>query len=231
MALRLAVFASGGGSNFRAILDGAGAYLPVLLVTSRLEAGARSIAKAHGVAEHVLDPDSYAEESAYVEDLCQVLSAHEVEFIALAGYLRKVPSAIVHRFNNRMLNIHPALLPRFGGKGFYGMRVHRAVLNAGEAESGATVHFVDEAYDTGPILLQERVPVRTGDTPERLARRVLRTEHRIYPQALNLVAQGRVRIHGAKSPFVHSHRHDHRSPDSRHCAGPGTPQAGIAVGF
>ncbi|MFN3683119.1 MAG: formyltransferase family protein, partial [Fimbriimonadaceae bacterium] len=112
--------------------------------------------------------------------------------VCLAGYMRLLPKEVLDSFPNRVLNIHPALLPKFGGKGMYGMRVHEAVLRAGEAESGCTVHLVNERYDEGPIVVQLRCPVLPDDTPETLAARVLELEHRAYPEAVRKVLAGRV---------------------------------------
>jgi formyltetrahydrofolate-dependent phosphoribosylglycinamide formyltransferase len=195
VTLRTAVFASGGGSNFQALVDHAeaGAARPgaagpcwetVLLVTDRADAGALERARAAGVPTAVVsakgrDPADTARE------LVEVLDAHRVDLVVLAGYLRLLPGEIVARYRGRILNIHPALLPSFGGQGMYGMRVHRAVLESGATESGATVHFVDEEYDRGRILAQRRVPVLAGDTPEVLAARVLEVEHRLYPAAVD----------------------------------------------
>ena len=196
MQLRLAVFASGGGSNFRAILQSDRSYEVVLCVSNRTRCGALGIAKEHGTPTCVMNPKGFTDEAAYVHALMEVLHKHEVNFIALAGYLRKIPAAVVAAFSNRILNIHPALLPAFGGKGLYGMRVHKAVLHSGVPVTGATVHFVDEQYDTGPILLQSKVPVKRGDTAQTLADRVLREEHLLYPKALSLINSGRVTVSG-----------------------------------
>lgn len=194
--LRLAVFASGGGTNFQAILDaierGMLSAKAVLCVSNRSEAGALDRARRHDVPTAVLDPSDADHETA----LLDALDAHAVDFIALAGYLRKIPSGVVARFRHRMTNIHPALLPAFGGKGMYGMHVHRAVIDYGARWSGATVHLVDESYDTGPIVLQEPVPVYPNDTADDLAARVLEVEHRLYPEALRLFAEGRIRCEG-----------------------------------
>jgi folate-dependent phosphoribosylglycinamide formyltransferase PurN len=122
-------------------------------------------------------------------ELLGVLERHRIDVVLLAGYLKLVPPEVVRRYDGRMLNIHPALLPKFGGKGMYGMRVHRAVLAAGEAVSGATVHLVDEEYDRGAVVAQRRVPVLAGDTPEALAARVLEVEHRLYPAAVDHVCE------------------------------------------
>ncbi|HLA64069.1 MAG TPA: phosphoribosylglycinamide formyltransferase [Rhodothermales bacterium] len=198
--MRLAVFASGGGSNFGAILDAVAAgRLPaevVVLVADREGIGALARADAAGVSSIVLPPSAYPDATAFGEALLAALDAHGADFIALAGYLKKVPEAVVARFRHRMLNVHPALLPAFGGHGLYGRRVHEAVLAYGAKVSGATVHLVDAEYDTGPVVLQACVPVEDGDTPETLAARVLGQEHTLFPEALSLFAQGLVYVDG-----------------------------------
>lgn len=138
-------------------------------------------ARAKGLPIAIVDPNS---SENYGADLRQTLEENHVEWICLAGYLRLLPAEILHDYANRILNVHPALLPKFGGKGMYGMRVHEAVLAAGEKESGCTVHLVTEHYDEGPILLQKRCAVEPGDTPETLAMRVLKLEHQAYSEAL-----------------------------------------------
>jgi phosphoribosylglycinamide formyltransferase-1 len=193
MSARVAVFASGGGTNLQALLDHFNRWESevarvVLVVSDRPGAGALDRARDVGVAAHVVAVAGRAEEEVARETL-NLLEAFEVDLIALAGYLRLVPAAVVRRYEGRMLNIHPALLPAFGGKGMYGLRVHQAVIEAGCRVSGATVHFVTEEYDRGPILIQWPVPVLAGDTPETLAARVLRVEHRIYPAAVEALAR------------------------------------------
>ena len=198
--MRLAVFASGGGSNFQSIVDAAesGALKAqvVLCVSDSPTAGALERAKRHEIPELILDPAEFSDEDVYASLLQTKLTEFEIDFIALAGYMKMIPAQIVREFSGRMVNIHPALLPAFGGPGMYGNRVHQAVLKAGAAESGATVHLVDEEYDSGPIVLQESIPVRPEDTPELLAARVLKVEHRIYPRALALFAGNRIQIDG-----------------------------------
>lgn len=198
--LRVAVFASGGGSNFQAILDaiarGELRCAVRLCVSNKPAAGALERARKAGVPTAVLDPAAFADEDTYAAALLETLARHEVDLVVLAGYMKKIPSAVVRTFHGRMLNIHPALLPAFGGKGMYGRRVHEAVLAHGVRWTGATVHLVDEEYDTGPIVLQEPVPVLPGDTPETLAARVLEAEHRIYPEAVRLFAEDRIAVDG-----------------------------------
>jgi phosphoribosylglycinamide formyltransferase 1 len=200
--MRIAVFASGGGSNLKAILDAIeDGRLPAevaLVVSDRPGAGALDRAARHGIAQAIVSPGEFAGPDAFGAGLLEVLGECEVDFVALAGYLRHVPVAVVNAFRHRMLNVHPSLLPAFGGKGLYGRRVHEAVIEYGARWSGATVHIVDEAYDTGPIVLQEPVPVLQDDTPETLAARILEVEHRIYPEAIRLFAEGKVTVEGRR---------------------------------
>jgi formyltetrahydrofolate-dependent phosphoribosylglycinamide formyltransferase len=191
---RVAVLVSGGGSNLQALLDhldalGASRAADVVLVAAdKPHAGALARAAARGIATAVLDspgdPDA----------LDGLLRAHAVDLVVLAGYLKLVPAPVTARFRGRMLNVHPALLPAFGGPGMYGLRVHRAVLAAGARVSGPTVHFVDEAYDRGAIVAQWPVPVSSLDTPETLAARVLRAEHALLPRVVQAVAAGAVSL-------------------------------------
>lgn len=198
--LRLAVFASGGGSNFSAIAEAieAGALEAELrlCVSNRRDAGVIERAHGKGISTVVMKREDYETDPEYAAKVLSILENYDVNFIALAGYLKKIPSEVVQRFRHRMVNIHPALLPAFGGKGMYGRHVHSAVLTHGVRWTGATVHLVDQEYDTGPIVLQEPVPVYPDDTVETLAARVLQVEHRLYPEALQLFATGRVQIEG-----------------------------------
>lgn len=191
MKLRAAVFASGGGSNFQSLLDHQrpeGAWSIVLLVSDRGDAGAIERAAAASVPSVVI-PTSRREAGEVARETLAALERHRVDIILLAGYLKLIPREVVARYARRILNIHPALLPAFGGKGMYGKRVHEAVVASGARESGATVHFVDEEYDRGPIVAQRRVPVLVGDTPEALAARVLAVEHELYPAAVDHVCE------------------------------------------
>ena len=201
--MRLAFFASGGGSNVQAILNAIDAHQlgaePVVLITDRHGCGALARASDRNMSTAVLPPEDYADEAAFGDALLAILHQHEADTIALAGYLKKIPYSVVRAFKNRILNVHPSLLPAFGGPGFYGRRVHQAVLDAGCRVSGATVHLVDAEYDTGPILLQDCVPVEETDTPESLAARVLSVEHSLFPRALALLAADRVQINGQRA--------------------------------
>jgi len=198
--MNIAVFASGRGSNVEAILNAIQrGTLParvVVLVSNKSGAGAIELARAHGIPAVHLSQQQFPGEEEYIERLLSVLSEHRADFIALAGYLKKIPSRVTERFRNRIVNIHPALLPKFGGHGMYGIHVHEAVLKAGEKISGATVHIVDEEYDRGAIVMQKAVNIAPGETPETLAARVLTIEHELYPEALRAFAEGRVEING-----------------------------------
>lgn len=200
--LALGIFASGRGSNFqaivRAIQEGKLSAQVKILISNNPEAGAIAFAKSQGIPVEVISSKDFPTREAFVNTLAEVLESHEVDFIALAGYLKRIPPEIVHRYRNRILNIHPALLPSFGGKGMYGLKVHEAVLASGCKVTGVTIHLVDEEYDAGPIVLQQCVPVMDDDTPETLAERVLQVEHELYPKALQLFAENRIQIEGRK---------------------------------
>lgn len=194
MTARIAVLASGGGSNLQAIIDhlaalGEAAPARVVLVASdRASAGALDRAGRHEIERIALSASQRG------DDLEALLAERDVDLIALAGYLRHVPPRVTRRWRGRIVNVHPALLPAFGGTGMYGSRVHDAVVRAGARVSGATVHFVDEEYDRGPIIAQWPVPVLPTDDAVSLGERVLRIEHLLYPRALAALAAGRVRL-------------------------------------
>lgn len=201
--LRIAVFASGSGSNLEAILQSIEAgTLPgvsvVSVISNKPHARALERARSRKIAADALAPENFANEAEYLDALRMVLHRTQTNFIALAGYLKKIPADLVREYSGRMLNIHPALLPAFGGRGMYGIKIHQAVLQRGTRWTGVTIHFVDESYDTGPIFLQKPVPVHATDSAESLAKRVLAVEHQIYPEAIRLVSEGRVRIEDKK---------------------------------
>ena len=191
--LNIAVFGSGAGSNFRAILtaiqqgDIPDARISLVL-SNNSGAGILGIARANALPAIHLSRKQFPDERSFADTILSTLGDHGVNFIALAGYMKQVPPVVVGAYRGRIVNIHPALLPRFGGAGMYGMRVHEAVLAAGDTTSGATVHYVDEEYDHGPVVLQQTVPVLPGDTPELLAARVLAAEHELYPAAIRRIA-------------------------------------------
>lgn len=169
-----------------------------MVVSNRATSPSLDFAREHGIASLCI-ADVAAGSAEEARMLMESLQASEINFIALAGYMRLVPHNVVAAFRNRISNIHPALLPSFGGKGMYGHHVHEAVLASGVKVSGASVHLVDEEYDRGPIVMQECVKVLDDDTVDSLAARVLEVEHRIYPLALQLLTTGRVRIHDNKT--------------------------------
>ncbi|HEX2081310.1 MAG TPA: phosphoribosylglycinamide formyltransferase [Longimicrobium sp.] len=190
---RVAVLASGGGTNLQALLDRfngdpAAPARVELVVGSRAGIGALERAERAGVPAVVLDARVMGAEE-FARALAEALEEHRIGLIVLAGWLQLVPGEVVRRYHGRMINVHPALLPAFGGRGMYGMRVHRAVIESGVRVSGVTVHFVDERYDEGAVIAQWPVPVLPGDTPEALAARVLAVEHRILPLAVEALAR------------------------------------------
>lgn len=187
----------GRGTNMEAIIRACqSGTIPdsqvVLVIGTREEAPAIQKARALGVPVTIVRPSKFPESEAYGDALLQVLYAVQPDLICLAGYMRLLPVQVVHAYPGRIMNIHPALLPNFGGKGMYGLRVHEAVLQSGAKETGCTVHFVDENYDTGPIILQRKIPVLEGDTPESLVERLLPVEHETYIEAIRLFVEGRL---------------------------------------
>jgi phosphoribosylglycinamide formyltransferase 1 len=194
---KVAVFISGGGTNLQALIDackeGRLAARILLVVSSRSDAYGIERAHREGIATFVHKAKNYATPEEAAQALLGILEKYEIEYIALAGYMKLVPVEIIRKYNRRIVNIHPALLPKYGGKGMYGHFVHEAVLASGDKESGATVHIVDEIYDNGRILLQKKVPVYNNDTPDSLAERVLEVEHEIYSQALDNLIKGNIK--------------------------------------
>ena len=183
--LRVAVLASGNGSNLQALIDACrdGAPAKIALVLTNGEVGATARARAAGIATGPIDdPDDGGA-------ILAQLGAQSVELVVLAGYLKLVPADVVEAYAGRMINIHPALLPSFGGPGMYGLRVHRAVLAAGSTVTGPTVHLVTTEYDRGPVLAQWPVPVAPDDTPESLRERVLAAEHQLLPAVVLAAAR------------------------------------------
>lgn len=156
----------------------------VLCISNNPNPGAFDVARDDSIPTFSITPRSFEREEDYAALLLERLMLAEVEMIVLAGYMRKLPPSVVERYRGRIVNVHPALLPKHGGRGMYGMAVHEAVLAAGEEETGVTVHLVDEEYDTGPILAQERIAVEPGETPESLAARVLAVEHHLLPHVV-----------------------------------------------
>jgi phosphoribosylglycinamide formyltransferase-1 len=196
--LRLAVLVSGGGTNLQALIDRIEQNkLPdvkiEVVISSNKNAYALERAKLHGIAAASISKKDYQTPEEYEDDFLKLIGAYPVDLIVLAGFLVILPERIVREYNNRIINIHPSLIPSFCGAGYYGLKVHEGVLSRGVKVTGATVHFVDEGTDTGPIILQKAVMVQAGDTPEVLQRRVMeQAEWEILPEAVRLIAEDRI---------------------------------------
>lgn len=195
---RIAVFASGRGSNFSAILSKIKeGYIPAsvgLCISNNPNAGVLNIAESNGIPAKVFLPKSYTDSQSYNDSILDELIKEEIDYIVLAGYLKMIGRQIVDRFNNKIINVHPALLPAFGGKGMYGHYVHEAVFNRGVKLSGATVHLVNNEYDAGPIVLQKSVSIEQAQNPEEIAEKVLKIEHEIFPKAVELLVKDRITV-------------------------------------
>jgi len=192
--MRVGVFVSGYGSNLQALLDAAAAGAPyevAVVIANIADAPALDRARRAGVPAHFVDHRGRPRQD-YEADLVQILREARVDLVCLAGFMRILSPWFVVQFPGRILNIHPALLPAFGGPGMYGLRVHEAVLAAGATQSGCTIHLVDERVDGGPIVAQATVSVLAGDTPATLAARVAEAEHRLYPVVVRAIAEGRL---------------------------------------
>lgn len=204
--LRLAVLVSGGGTNLQALLDRMtegrlpGVSIEVV-ISSNKEAYALKRANDHNIPWLVIDKKDYDTPHQFEEAFYGLLTGYQIDLIVLAGFLLILPEKIVRHYRNRIINVHPSLIPAFCGKGFYGLKVHEAALARGVKLTGATVHFVDEGTDTGPIILQKAVPVLEGDTPTSLQKRVMEeAEWEILPEAVRLLSEGRVKVEGSESP-------------------------------
>lgn len=203
--LRVVVCVSGGGTNLQAILDAeaagelAGAEV-VSVISNNRDAYALKRAESAGVPGVCVSPKDYPDREAFHEAFLETLDSFRPDLVVLAGFLVKIPAEMIRRYPNRILNVHPSLIPSFCGVGYYGLRVHEGVLSRGVKVTGATVHFVDENMDTGPILLQKAVEVRPGDTPEILQRRVMEeAEWVLLPRAIRLIAEGRAAVRDGKA--------------------------------
>lgn len=203
--LRVVVCVSGGGTNLQAILDAeaagrlAGAKV-VSVISNNRDAYALKRAEQAGVPAVCVCPKDYPDRDAFHRAFLEALDSARPDLVVLAGFLVKIPEEMIRRYRNRIINIHPSLIPSFCGVGYYGLKVHEGVLNRGVKVTGATVHFVDEDMDTGPILLQKAVEVWPGDTPESLQRRVMEeAEWVLLPRAIRLIAEGLVEISEGKT--------------------------------
>ena len=197
--LRVGVLVSGGGTNLQAILDAidAGSIRNAkveVVISNNAGAFALERAKKHGIPAECLSPKDFASRNEFNEALVAKIDSYDLDLIVLAGYLVKIPEIMIEKYRNKIINIHPSLIPSFCGVGYYGLKVHEAALARGVKVTGATVHFVDSGMDTGPILLQKAVEVQNGDTPETLQRRVMeQAEWKLLPQAIDLIANEKIK--------------------------------------
>lgn len=200
--LRIAVLVSGGGTNLQAIIDAiaAGKITDTeiaAVISNNKNAYALERAKQAGIKDIVVSPKDFETREVFNENLLKTLQEVNPDLIVLAGYLVVIPESVIDAFENRIINIHPSLIPAFCGTGYYGLKVHEAALKRGVKVVGATVHFVDKGTDTGPIIMQKPVMVEQGDTPEVLQRRIMeQAEWKILPETINLIANGKVHVDG-----------------------------------
>lgn len=192
--LKISVMVSGGGTNFQAIIDGVEQNIikfakVVQVISSNPKAFALERAAKHKIKSVVIDKETYPDSVDRTAKIIETLKSAETDLVVLAGYMSILDAALIDEYSGRIINIHPSLIPKFCGKGFYGKKVHEAVIAAGETESGATVHFVDHGVDTGPILLQGKVAVEKNDTADTLAARVLEVEHKLLQEVLKHSAE------------------------------------------
>ncbi|HEU5299532.1 MAG TPA: phosphoribosylglycinamide formyltransferase [bacterium] len=200
--IRIGVLASGGGSNLQAIIDACARGeidgKVVVVVSNNPKAKALDRARRAGIPAVAMHHRAFPDRDTFDAKLVEILHSYEVDLVCLAGFMRILGPAFIGQFPARIMNIHPALLPSFGGLGMYGERVHKTVLDSGVKFSGCTIHFANEAPDGGPIIVQAIVPVRDDDTVETLASRIAKEEHRLYPEAVRLFAEGRLRVVGRR---------------------------------
>lgn len=202
--LKMAVLVSGGGTNLQAIIDSiengsiTNAQIATVISNNK-NAYALERAKHHNIEGICISPRDFADRECFYEALLGALEERNIDLIVLAGYLVVIPEIMIQKYRNRIINVHPSLIPSFCGTGYYGLKVHEGVLARGVKVTGATVHFVDEGTDTGPIILQKPVAVEQGDTPEILQRRVMeQAEWQILPRAIDLIANGKVTVMDGK---------------------------------
>jgi phosphoribosylglycinamide formyltransferase-1 len=196
---KIVVFASGGGTDFQSVIDAneVSKFCEIAyLVASKPNIGAIERAKKHGIKTLVYDKEAGESMEAFYARLTVLFKAEEIDYLLLAGWLKIIPESFILSFQDKIVNIHPSLLPSFGGKGYYGLKVHEAVLAYGAKVSGATVHFVEAEVDGGAIIAQEWVRVENNDTPESLQQRVLSVEHTLLPKTMRLLCEGKVQKHG-----------------------------------
>lgn len=195
---RLGFLASHQGSNMQSIIDackqGILPAVPAVVISNNGDSGALDRAAAEGIPAYHISTKNYPDPVVLDTAMRDILHKHHVDLVVLAGFMKRIGPKTLAAFDGRIINIHPALLPRHGGKGMYGRKVHEQVLAAGDSETGVSVHMVTDDYDTGPILAQQTVPVLAGDTPDSLAQRVLELEHRIYVETIAKIISGEIRL-------------------------------------
>ena len=198
--MKLGFLASHNGSNLQAIVDACRSgeldAVPAVVVSNNGDSGALSRARTEGIPGRHLSSRTHPDLGELDAEIAQAMQTHGVDIVVLAGYLKKLGPKILADYHGRILNIHPALLPRYGGKGMYGMNIHEAVIAAGDEETGVSIHIVDGDYDTGRIVAQSRVPVEPTDTPQTLAQRVLKREHAFFPEVLQKIVTGEIELPG-----------------------------------
>lgn len=194
---RICVFASGRGSNLQAIIDGVEESRLnceiVFVLSNNSSSGALEIARSKNIPAFHLSEKVFHKNN-FEESLIDLLDKYKPDLIVLAGYMKLVPVSVIKKFQNRIINIHPALLPKYGGKGMYGMNVHNAVYQAGEKVSGVTIHLVNENYDEGRIIYQEQVDISDCKSPEEIAEKVLKLEHKVYPEVIQKIIEGKINL-------------------------------------
>jgi len=203
--LKIAVLVSGGGTNLQAIIDKIAEGVITnteiaVVISNNKNAYALERAKQAGIEAVCVSPKDYENREQFNQEFLKILDSYQVDLVVLAGFLVVIPPAMIQKYENRIINIHPSLIPSFCGTGYYGLKVHEGALARGVKVTGATVHFVDEGTDTGPIILQKAVEVQNGDTPEILQRRVMeQAEWEILPRAIHLIANGKVTVKNKKA--------------------------------
>ena len=203
--LKIAVLVSGGGTNLQAIIDKIAEGVITnteiaVVISNNKNAYALERAKQAGIEAVCVSPKDYENREQFNQEFLKTLDSYQVDLVVLAGFLVVIPPAMIQKYENRIINIHPSLIPSFCGTGYYGLKVHEGALARGVKVTGATVHFVDEGTDTGPIILQKAVEVQNGDTPEILQRRVMeQAEWEILPKAIDLIANGKVTVKDKKA--------------------------------
>lgn len=194
----IAIFASGGGSNFKAIYNNiVSGYISAkisLVISNNSNSGAIKFAEKNKIPTFVVNKIRFSDIESHDDRILEKLYQYKIHLICLAGYMKMVPRKIIEKYSNSILNIHPSLLPKFGGRGFYGIKVHEAVIKSREKESGVTIHLVDDKYDNGPIVLQEKIKLDDDETAISLSEKILKIEHIVYSEVLKAYSEGKIKL-------------------------------------